>query len=127
MELVTIVICLALIEYIIFGMLVAKARAQYNVPAPAMTGHEIFERYYRVHQNTLESLIYFIPSIIAFATYVHAEVAAGLGVVFIIGRVVYLKGYVKDPKSRELGFTLSILPCAVLILGGAIGAGWALL
>lgn len=126
MELVTIVISIALIQYIIFGVLVGKARGQYNVPAPAMSGNEIFERYYRVHQNTLESLILFIPSIIAFATYVHAEIAAGLGLVFIVGRIVYLKAYVKDPKSRELGYMLTILPCAVLILGGAIGAALAL-
>ncbi len=126
MEYVTIVISLALVQYFVFGGLVGWARAKYDVPAPAMTGNDIFERYYRVHQNTLECLIAFIPSIVAFATYVHAEVAAGLGFIFIIGRVLYLTGYVKDPKSRELGFMLSFLPIVVLVLGGGIGAAWTL-
>ncbi len=55
MELVTIVIALALIEYSVFGMLVGKARGKYGIDAPAITGNPIFERYYRVHQNTLEN------------------------------------------------------------------------
>ena len=57
MELVTIVIAVALIEYSVFGMLVGKARGTYGIDAPAITGYPIFERYYRVHQNTLENLV----------------------------------------------------------------------
>lgn len=127
MELVTIVIILALIEYGVFGGLVGRAREKYGVPAPATSGNEVFERYFRVHQNTLESLIVFIPSIFAFATYVHSEVAAGLGVIFLIGRIVYFRGYVKEPKSRALGAMLSGLPIMVLLLGSLIGAVMALL
>ncbi len=122
MELVAIVIALALIEYIVFSALVGRARAKYKVPAPAMSGDPIFERFNRVHQNTLESLITFIPSIVLFAYYIRPDVAAGLGVVFIIGRALYLKGYVKDPKSRELGSMLSGLPIVILLLGGLVGA-----
>ena len=59
MELVAIVILLALIEYNIFGILVGRARAKYNVPAPATSGDPVFERYCRVHQNTLEQLMVF--------------------------------------------------------------------
>ena len=61
MELVTIVIALALIEYTVFGMLVGKARGKYGIDAPAISGNPIFERYYRVQQNTLEVLVLFIP------------------------------------------------------------------
>jgi len=42
--------------------------------------------------------------------------------VFIVGRLLYLLGYVKDPKKRELGFGLSFLPVVILLLGGLYGA-----
>lgn len=122
MELVAIVVVAALIQYTVFGALVGKARMKYNVEAPSISGHPVFERYYRVHQNTLESLILFIPSILLFATYVRADLAAAIGVIFIIGRFIYLRAYVSDPKSRSLGFLLTILPSAVLALGGCVGA-----
>jgi len=122
MELVTVVIALALIEYSVFLMLVGKARGKYNITAPAISGDPVFERYYRVQQNTLEVLIVFIPGILIFAQYVRADVAAGLGLIFIIGRFLYFKGYIADPKSRSLGFALSFLPTLILIIGGLIGA-----
>ena len=122
MELVTIVIALALIEYIIFSFLVGTARGKYGISAPAVTGDPIFERYYRVQENTLELLIFFIPGMVMFAYYIRPDVAAGLGVVFIIGRALYFKGYVTDPKKRSLGFMLSFFPALILVLGGLVGA-----
>lgn len=122
MELVTIVVVLALLQYMVFGILVGKARGTYKVEAPAVTGDPIFERYYRVHMNTLESLVLFLPSVFLFAMYVNANIAAGLGVVFIIGRYLYLRAYVKDPKTRGLGFALTMLPSLALALGALIGA-----
>lgn len=122
MELVAIVVLVALIQYTVFGALVGRARMKYKVEAPAVSGDPIFERYYRVHMNTLESLMMFVPSIFVFATYISADIAAGLGVIFIIGRQLYLRAYVKDPKSRELGFMLTFLPSAILALGGIVGA-----
>ena len=50
------------------------------------------------------------------------EVAAALGVVWIIGRFVYFRGYVEDAPRRAPGVLISILCNAVLLLGGAIGA-----
>jgi uncharacterized MAPEG superfamily protein len=127
MELVTIVIALALIEYSVFGMLVGKARGTYGIDAPAITGDPIFERYYRVQQNTLELLVLFIPGMVMFAQYVSADVAAGLGVIFVVGRFLYLRAYVADPKSRSVGFVLSFLPAQILLIGGLIGAAGNLL
>ena len=122
MELVTIVIALALIEYAVFGMLVGWARGKYGVTPPAISGDPIFERYYRVQQNTLEILVLFIPGMWMFASYVDASIAAGLGLVFIVGRFLYFRGYVADPKSRSLGFVLSFFPALILVVGGLIAA-----
>jgi len=122
MELVAIVVLASLIQYTVFGALVGKARMTYKVEAPAVSGDPIFERYYRVHMNTLESLVLFLPSILVFATYVSSDIAATLGVVFIIGRQMYLRSYVKDPKSRGAGYMLTFLPSTILALGGMTGA-----
>ena len=119
MPYVHLVIGLALVEFLYFALCVVQARGRYQVPAPAVTGNEIFERYFRVQMNTLEQLVVFLPAILIFAWYLSPHVAAGLGAVFVIGRLVYMFGYVKDPKKRELGFILSILPNAILV-GGAI-------
>jgi len=124
---VIIVVALALIQYTVFGAMVGKARGTYKVDAPAVHGDPIFERYYRVHMNTLESLIMFLPAIFMFATYVNAEIAAGLGVIFIIGRQIYARAYIKDPKSRGVGFMLTFLPSAVMAIGAMIGAAMSLM
>jgi uncharacterized MAPEG superfamily protein len=127
MPLVHLVIGLALLELFLFMMAVARARGRYGVEPPATTGHEIFERYFRVQMNTLEQLILFIPGILIFATYVNALVAAALGVLFIIGRYLYFVGYVKEPAKRSAGFMLSALPTMILLIGGVIGAARAAL
>jgi uncharacterized MAPEG superfamily protein len=122
MPYVHLVILLALVEFFYFSLLVGRARGRYNVPAPATTGNEIFERYFRVHMNTLELLIMFIPSILLFGLYFSPYVAAGLGVIYLIGRLVYLSAYVKEPKKREVGFGLSMVPIMILVIGAIIGA-----
>ena len=122
MPYVHIIIGLALIEFLYFGFRVGWARGKYNVPAPATTGNEVFERYFRVQMNTLELLVIFIPAILIFSFYMNPVVAAGVGVVYLVGRLIYLYAYVKDPKSRSLGYALSMLPTLVLLVGALFGA-----
>jgi uncharacterized MAPEG superfamily protein len=122
MELTAIVTILALIEYIVLGARVGQARGRYGVEAPATTGHPVFERYFRVHQNTLEQLVVFVPALWLFAYYVSNRVAALLGLVFIVARVLYARGYVADPKQRETGALVTVVANAVLLLGGLLGA-----
>ena len=76
MPFVHLVIGAALLEYLWFAFAVGKARETYKVSAPATTGNEIFERNFRVQMNTLEQLIIFIPSILIFAHYFDARIAA---------------------------------------------------
>ena len=121
MHFVALVGLLALLQYLVFGMLVGRARGKYGVKAPAVTGHEVFERYFRVQQNTLELLVVFLPSLWLFASYVSAGWAALLGAVYLVGRVLYLRGYVADPSKREIGFALSFLPIIVLVIGALVG------
>ncbi len=122
MELVAIVIILALVEYFAFGILVGRARAKYDIKAPAISGDPIFERYYRVHQNTLEQLAIFLPAIVIYGVYGNPTYAAGLGMVFIIGRIVYLRGYVSDPGARGTGFAIGFLATVALLVAGLFSA-----
>lgn len=118
---VHLVVLLALVEFLLFGFAVARARGRYNVPAPAVAGHEVFERYFRVQANTLEQLLVFVPSILLFGHYLSPYAAAALGVVFLIGRAVYFRGYVSSPQGRHVGFLLSALPNLALLLGAIVG------
>jgi glutathione S-transferase len=122
MQLVAIVTALALIQYFVLGLRVGQARTKFGIEAPAISGHPIFERHFRVHQNTMEQLVLFLPALWLFATYVSAGIAAALGVVFIIGRFVYARLYVAEPKRRGAGVALSAAATLVLLLGGLIGA-----
>jgi glutathione S-transferase len=124
---VAVVIVIAVLEYAAFGWLVGRARHRYGIKAPATTGHEVFERYFRVHQNTLETLIVFIPAVSLFAIYVNPNWAAWIGLVYIVGRIVYLRSYLADPARRSAGFTLSALPILVLLIGALLGAVRAML
>lgn len=127
MTYVDIVTALAILQFIVFGIRVGGARGRYAVKAPAITGHEVFERYFRVQQNTLEQLLALLPGLYLFSRYVSPVWAAGLGLVYLIGREIYAYTYVKDPAKRGLGFGLSISPVIVLIVGGLGGAVWHLI
>ena len=124
MAYVDIVTVLAILQFIVFGFQVGGARGRYGVKAPATTGNEIFERLFRIQQNTLEQLVGFLPGIYLFSRYFNPLWAAALGVVYLAGRQIYAASYAKDPSKRSLGYGLSFLPVAVLLLGGLIGAVW---
>ncbi len=127
MPYVAIVTVLALLQFFWFGWQVGVARTKYNIAAPAVSGNETFERVFRVHMNTLEQLIVFLPALWIFASFISPIWASVLGVIFIIGRAVYARSYVKDPKGRSPGFAMSALPPLLMLLGILIWAVWALI
>ena len=127
MEIVAIVSVLILIEYWIISFLVDVARSKTGVKAPAMQGAPEFERTSRVQQNTLEQLIVLLPAMWLFAFYVHAQMAAGLGVLFMVGRLIYFRAYLRDPAGRGPGFAIGQIAQAILLLGGLVGVILALL
>jgi hypothetical protein len=120
MELVGAVTLLALLQFVVMGIMVGRARGLYGVKAPATTGHEQFERWFRVHYNTLEKLIVFLPSLWLFGYYVGQYYAAGLGGIYLVGRLLYAVTYTRDPATRGLGTLLSDLPMVIMLLGGLI-------
>lgn len=122
MNYVDIVGVIAVLQLIFFSVLVGRARGQYGVSAPAVTGHELFERTYRVQMNTLELLVAFLPALFLAGKYWPQTAVAGLGAVYVLGRFIYWRAYMGAPKSRGLGFGLSALPILVLLLAALVGA-----
>jgi uncharacterized MAPEG superfamily protein len=121
MEPVVIVILVALAEYMVFSGLVGRARAKYRIAAPAITGHDVFERTFRVHQNSLENLIVFVPAVWVFGVYVSALWAAGIGVVYIVARAMYARGYIAAAEKRGVGSGVTGVVLMVLVIGGLVG------
>ncbi len=115
-----IVTLLALLEYSILGVMVGRARAKYGVEAPATTGNPDFERYFRVHVNTLESLIVFIPALWIFSLTVNYHFGVALGLLFVIARIIYASGYLSAPAKRAPGAIATFAINAILVLGSLI-------
>jgi len=122
MVLVEIVTVLALLQFVVFGALVGRARGKYGVNAPSVSGHEMFERYYRVQMNTLELLVVFVPSLWLATRYWSPLVVAAIGVIYLVGRVLYFLAYVSEPAKRGTGFVLSLGPAVLLLLATLVGA-----
>jgi hypothetical protein len=116
-----VVTILALFQFLLFGALVGRARVKYKVRAPATTGNEIFERYYRVQMNTLELLAVFLPALWIAAIYWNPRWMAAVGVVYLLGRMLYLRAYTTEPRSRGLAYMLSLLPVMALMTAGLAG------
>lgn len=116
MNLIHLVTLLAIAEYLAFTVLTGRARMKGHVMAPATTGDEAFNRAFRVQQNTLEQIVAFLPVLWLAGLYWHPAVVAGVGAVWLVGRLIYRQQYVKNPASRALGFILTLLPTVVLLV-----------
>src|ERR1044071_3652319 len=103
MNLVHIVAVLAVLQFFLFGFLVGRARSRHGIHAPATTGHDLFERAFRVHMNTLEQLVGFLPALLIASVYWPNGIVAGVGAVYLVGRFLYRSLYLKDPNSRTIG------------------------
>jgi len=121
MNYIDLIALLAVGQLVFFAVLVGRARIRYGVKAPAVSGHEMFERAYRVQMNTLELMVAFLPALFIAAKYWPQNYVAGVGVVYLVGRFIYWRSYVGAPASRAPGFILSMIPVMVLIVGGLAG------
>ena len=121
MEFVALITLLAVMQFLYFGFEVGKLRGRHGVRAPAVSGHPEFERMFRVHQNTMEQLLMFIPALWVCAQFGEPRWAAAIGFFFVVGRQIYKVTYAADPSKRSLGFAISSVTTAVLIGWGLYG------
>jgi glutathione S-transferase len=115
---------LALLVFFWTGFRVGGMRGKHNVKAPATTGHPEFECAYRVQMNTLEQIVIFLPLLWLSDAYFHMMpyLTGALGLVWIVGRVIYATGYTADnPGGRSTGFLIALLATAGLLITTVIG------
>jgi glutathione S-transferase len=112
---------LAIAFYFFTTTRVARARAKFGIKAPAITGNADFERVFRGQMNTLEWMPIFLPSLWLFAIYISDPIAAVLGLVWIVGRFLYITGYAQAAEKRGMGFGVQFMAGAAL-WAGALGA-----
>ena len=120
---VALVTLAALLFYFWTGINVAQQRGKTGIKAPAMVGAPALERAVRVQMNTLEWLPLFLGSLWLCAAYLPRWdwVAALIGVVWIVGRVIYMRAYMADPATRSLGFSIQAFTTIALFLGALVG------
>ena len=121
MDHATLIVLLALLQYVFFTARVGLARGKYNVNAPACDGDESWNRLFRIQQNTMEQLIIFIPATYAFAYYLSEAWVLLPGMAYLVGRFLYSAEYQKDPKTRTPGMSITLLANVVLVLGALFG------
>jgi glutathione S-transferase len=93
---------------------VGAARSKMGVAAPATAGQPDFDRVFRIHMNTVEQLVLFVPMLWLAASAVGDQWAAGIGFVWIVGRFIYAAGYRKDVDKRGPGMLITLASTAVL-------------
>ena len=106
---------------------VGSARSKHGIKAPATSGHEGFERAYRVQMNTIEQTVLFLPVLWLAATHGFAGWAGIAGLVWIAGRVWYFAAYLADPAKRGGGFVTGMLAWLVVLVLATTGVVRALL
>ncbi len=117
-----VVTILAILLYFYMGVRVGQMRMKHGVKAPATSGHEEFERAFRVHYNTLEALVVFLPLLWLATVYFSPTypllmwLPALLGLAWIVGRILYMTGYMADPDKRGIGFGIASLAQLLLMV-----------
>jgi len=123
LPLTALVTLLVLLLMFLTSLNVGRARGLYGIKAPAVTGHEMFERAFRIQMNTLENAALMLPALWLYAGLIGDKGAGVTGLVWIAGRVWYAMAYQKDPAKRGGGFTVAFLAFAGLWFGAAWGVG----
>jgi glutathione S-transferase len=114
---------LAVLVCLYTSMIVASMRSKHGVKPPAVTGAPEFERAYRVQMNTLEQFALFLP-LLWIATELPVAIgylAPAFGLLWVVGRVRYMRGYLVDPAKRSLGFNIGAAAVLVLLILSVVG------
>ena len=122
MEPLILVVMLILLQALYFGIEVGRARQRLGIEAPSVSGNDEFDRYFRAHQNSLEQLVVFLPAVLVTAYLGYSITCVVCGVFYLVGRSIYFRSYVKEPKKRTLGFVLSFFSTIILIMTSLVSS-----
>jgi glutathione S-transferase len=119
--LVTVLACLL---YLYTSVRVSQARHKFGVKVPATSGHPDFERAFRVQANMLEWMPLFLAGLWLFAIYISDAIAALIGLVWIVGRLMYIFAYARAAEKRGRGFGVQALAGLALLIGALVAILW---
>lgn len=122
MPLTALIASIALLLYFYTLYRVIDARIKYKVLPPNDNGPEPFLCIQAAHRNSTEQLVLFLPSLWLFSVFVSQPIGAMLGLLWIVGRILYVRGYYRKAEDRLLGFIIALLVSLILLVGGLIGS-----
>jgi len=104
------------------AMMVARVRRRHKIMAPAMSGPLELECAIRAQGNSTEQAMIFFPLLWMAALFFHiiGWLVPALGLLWCLGRIVFVIGYIQAPSKRFAGFaisqfgTIGLLICAVI-------------
>ena len=121
MKLTALVTVGAVFTTAILGGIAGFMRGKHNIIAPAMTGNLQFEIAHRVHANTVEQLVLFLPLLWISAVTLSDWWAASVGLVWIFGRCIYAWQYMVNAEKRSYGVIVTSLSTGVLAISACVG------
>ena len=98
------------------GARAGALRGKKKIAAPATVGDPEFERAFRVHMNTIESLVVFLPLLWLGALTFDGMIALYIGLIWIVGRVIYMNAYMTAPEKRTGGAVITAIPIVGLLI-----------
>jgi glutathione S-transferase len=120
-KLTAVVTVAAIVYTVVLSGRVGAMRARTGVAAPATTGDPLFERAFRVHMNTTEQLVLFLPALWLAQAALGDLWAAIAGAVWLVGRMLYATSYARDPAKRGPGMMLTLGATSALLLMALYG------
>ena len=109
--------------YFFTAMRVGNMRSKHTIKAPATSGHPEFDCAYRVQLNTLEQMGLFLPFlwVAAFYPIGWPWLAPLIGMIWLLGRILYMRGYMADPSKRGVGAAMTGVSGIVMFIIASAG------
>lgn len=120
----SLVTLLSVLQIFLFSWKASSTRVKHGIEAPQMHGHPDVDRAQRVHLNTMEQIIMFLPSLWLALPVLGDYYTSILGGVWLVGRQLYAHAYWADAAKRGTGMWVTFL--AFIILFGAAAYGVAM-
>lgn len=110
-----------LVTFILAGN-VGRMRTKCQVPAPAMSGHPMFDRAFRIHGNTVENMVVFLPLLWVASIFYGGTLPFWFGLAWVLSRLIYAWGYSQQNVNlRGPGFGIGYLALFGLVVLSVIG------
>ncbi|CAN0345682.1 microsomal glutathione S-transferase 2-like [Lampetra fluviatilis] len=90
-----------------FLQMVVKMRRKYNIKHPFVTGNTELEIVYRANQNLQDYYPIFLVTMWTAGLFTSSAAAAFIGLMYIVARYKYFKGYMGTDNKRVPGYFLA--------------------